>query len=246
MRYRRVFWVFLLGFGLAAALLYVLGAGPEAARAATLCVRPSGSGCYTSIQAAVDAAGDGDTIRVAEGTYYETVEISKSVTLEGGWNADFGARDWEMFPTTIDAEQSGPVIWVRAPVSPTIEGFIITGGDDSDGLGWGGGVKIYTGIYAKLGFTTIRHNVITDNVACSASGCQGHGGGIFVYQSTAAIEYNTIVSNAARSAGNGGGQGGGVRIWSADATLLGNTIVSNTAVFVPTGSWTGKGGGVGT
>ncbi len=246
MRYHRVFSVSVVGCGLAVALLCALGALPEAARAATLCVRPSGSGCYTSIQAAVDAAGDGDTIRVAEGIYYETVEIAKSVTLEGGWNADFSARDWDLFPTTVDAQRTGPTIWVQAPVSPTIEGFIITGGDDTAGLGWGGGIKIYApGVIAPAGHTTIRHNVITDNVACTA-GCQGHGGGIFVYRTTAAIEYNTIISNAARTAGDGGGQGGGVRVWTADATLLGNTIVSNTAVFSPTGLWTGKGGGVGT
>ena len=45
--------------------------------------------CYASIQAAVNAASDGSTIRVAEGAYYETVMLTKSLTLEGGWNAGF-------------------------------------------------------------------------------------------------------------------------------------------------------------
>jgi pectin methylesterase-like acyl-CoA thioesterase len=108
-----------------------------------LCVNLGGTdGCYASIQAAVDAAVDGDTIQVAEGIYYETVELTKSLTLEGGWNPDFSARDWESHPTTIDAERNGPTIWVMAAVSPTVEGFVITGGDDTAHLGWGGGIKL--------------------------------------------------------------------------------------------------------
>jgi hypothetical protein len=248
MRHRRVLWVFVLGIGLALALLGALNARPEAALADTLCVNPGGSaGCYASIQAAVDAADDSDTIRVAAGTYYEAVVLTGSVTLEGGWNADFSARDWALYGTTIDAQRAGPVVWVNAPVTTTIEGFTLTGGDDTAHLGWGGGIKIYrSGGFETEGLTTIRHNVITDNVACTASTCQGHGGGVFVYRSSAAIEHNTIISNAARTGGEGGGQGGGVRVWSANAILIGNTIVSNTAVYSTTGLWTGKGGGVGT
>ena len=248
MRYNRIFWVLALGMGLTLALLVALSVQPEAALADILCVTPGGSGgCYASVQAAIDAADDGDTVRVAGGTYHEAVVLSKSVMLEGGWATDFTVRDWDFYVTTIDAQRTGPVIWVNAAVSPTIEGFVLTGGDDTAHLGWGGGIKIYrSGGIAVEGFTTIRYNVITNNIACRASSCQGHGGGIHVYRSNALIEHNTIISNAARTGGDGGGQGGGVRVWTANAILIGNTIVSNTAVYSTTGLWTGDGGGVGT
>ncbi len=191
----------------------------------------------------MNAASDGTTIRVAEGTYYETVVLTKSLTLEGGWNAGFTTRDWETYVTTIDAQRAGAVILVRWSVSPTIEGFVITGGDSSSPLGWGGGIWVYGDFIEGGGTTIIRHNVITNNVACNGS-CQGHGGGIMVYVSTAIIEHNTIVSNVARTDSQGG-EGGGIHIgWSAEATLTSNAIISNTAVFSTTGSWEGQGGGL--
>jgi len=48
-----------------------------------LYVGGDGPGNYSSIQKAVDAAVDGDTVYVFGGTYYEEVFIDKSITLEG-------------------------------------------------------------------------------------------------------------------------------------------------------------------
>jgi hypothetical protein len=93
----------------------------------------------------------------------------------------------------------------------------------------------------------LRHNVITNNIACHASGCQGYGGGIMIYSNRAIIEDNTVISNAARTGGNGGGNGGGLSLWGYPLTvaLTGNVIVSNTAVFSATGAYaTGEGGGL--
>src|SRR5688572_6036829 len=55
------------------------------AYAAGLCVHPSGAGrCFTSIQAAVDAANDGDQISIRAGTYIEQVTIiGKDLSLVG-------------------------------------------------------------------------------------------------------------------------------------------------------------------
>ena len=47
--------------------------------------------CYTSIQEAVDAAVTGNAIRIAEGTYTESITLNapKSLTLQGGWDPNF-------------------------------------------------------------------------------------------------------------------------------------------------------------
>src|SRR5579875_3338250 len=53
------------------------------AAAATLCVSSSGGpSCYTTINAAVSAAAAGDVINVGPGTYYETVTITKPLSLK--------------------------------------------------------------------------------------------------------------------------------------------------------------------
>ncbi len=231
--------VFLLGVGLSF---------PHATRAANLCVAPGGAGgCYSAIQSAINAASDGDTVRVAQGTYPEAITITKSINLEGGWNSDFSARDWDTYITTIDAQRTASVIKVSGHVTVTIEGFTITGGDaSSDHLGWGGGIKVEGDVIHGNANVTIAHNVITNNIACTHNLCQGEGGGIHIRAANAVIENNTIISNTARTnASNMSGTGGGVAaMWQADVTLTGNTIMSNTAAYSSTGYARGEGGGV--
>jgi len=47
--------------------------------------------CYTTIQAAVNAAGTGTTIKIVQGDYNENVLLStsKQITLSGGWNTSY-------------------------------------------------------------------------------------------------------------------------------------------------------------
>lgn len=70
---------------LALILIVIAGLGNSVAYAASLCVHPVGAGrCYTSIQAAVEAANNGDQIIIRAGTYAEQVTVSgKDLTLVG-------------------------------------------------------------------------------------------------------------------------------------------------------------------
>jgi len=67
--------------------------------ATVLYVHPTGNcggktPCYTTIQAAINAAADGAQIRAAQGGYSErfTLNAAKSLTLQGGWNTAFDAQ----------------------------------------------------------------------------------------------------------------------------------------------------------
>jgi hypothetical protein len=76
---------------LRAALMAVTAAGgltlaAQPARAATLCVGSS-PGCYRTIQAAVNAAHDGDTITIGPGTFAGGVTITTSIHLQGAGSA---------------------------------------------------------------------------------------------------------------------------------------------------------------
>jgi len=62
----------------------------------TIYVDPAGScggntPCYTTIQAAVNAASTGTTIKIVQGDYNENVLLStsKQITLSGGWNTSY-------------------------------------------------------------------------------------------------------------------------------------------------------------
>lgn len=182
--------------------------------------------CYTTVQAAVDAAAPGDVIKVAAGTYTgvtsragvtQTVYISKSVTIRGGYTTAFTEPpDPQANPTTLDAQGQGRVIYIIGNITPTIEGLRITGGN-GNGLGGGpfnddggGGVLIDT---ATVSF---KNNEVIGNTDFD-------GGGLFLWQGNAEISNNFFAGNTA------GAWGGGVVLYSSSAKLRGNTILANAA-----------------
>jgi len=73
----------------------------EGTRASTLYVGKDQT--YKTIKAAVDAASDGDTIRIYAGTYHETLTISKSLTFQGNGSAS----------TTIEQKTSEVIWWLK-------------------------------------------------------------------------------------------------------------------------------------
>ena len=118
-------------------ILMVLSLLPAILISATLSVKQDGSGDYTIIQEALDAANPGDTVLVHPGRYYENLEINEShislMSLEGI------SGDTEYIDTTIiDGNESGRCIRSMQN-NISIRGFCITNGFT---IGAGGGISI--------------------------------------------------------------------------------------------------------
>ena len=107
----------------------------------TLYVGGTGHGNYTKIQDAIDNASDGDTVFVFNGTYYEYVNMNKSINMIG--------EDKET--TVIDGSGNYTVVYVETNWI-NISGFTIQNSE-------------YWGIVLEwCKFNTISDNIISDNV----------------------------------------------------------------------------------
>jgi hypothetical protein len=183
---------------------------PASALAATTRNVPSD---FATIQAAIDASVDGDTIVVGPGTYHERIDfLHKNITVQSSAGRA---------TTTIDGGGLGVVVkMVTDPgETPTLRGFTITGGGGSSGNDGG--------IDQSGGPALIEDNLVTGNRFCD-------GGGIEVDFSSATIRGNTITNNSQQSCSGGSG-GGGVSIGGAGTVqLIGNVIDGNHH-----GSWAG-------
>ena len=282
MTVRKILVTLAVGVGLATMSLLLPGGAPDAAQAelrahhGTIYVAPGGvcggmSPCFGTVQGAVDAVSDpGDVVKVAAGTYTgvtaregvtQVVYINKTVTIQGGYTTDeWDTTDPEGNPTTLDAEGNGRALYITGEISPTIQGFRITGGDAS-GLGgdpigpgpWGGERDVGGGVYVITATADLVDNVVFGNegvwfggglyLAYSGSELFGntimdnlanYGAGVFLYEGHETVQSNSIVSNTARHSG------GGLMLGRANAMVLRNQFAFNTAVWMGGGlEWSG-------
>jgi parallel beta-helix repeat protein len=164
-------------------------------------------GTYPTIQAAIDAAAAGDTVRVGPGIYNERIDfLGKAIVVE----STNGAAATIIQPN--GAVGAIVTISLSGAQSPVLRGFTVRGGVSDL---WAGG------IYISGGSPLIENNVVTGNAGCL-------GGGISVQFSAATIRKNTISSNAMPLCI--GGNGGGIRVAGAStAQVLDNVISGNTS-----------------
>ena len=163
---------------------------------------------YKTIQAAINAAKDNDTILVAPGTYRENVVFNQnSVNLKSKGGA---------FETIIDGNKKGSVVAFPGGSGPgsTIDGFTITNGKASQG----------GGIWCAKGPAAITNNVIWNNEA-------DMGGGVHCIGSGPVILNNTIVGNTA-------GAGSGIYVLFAYPTVTNCIVWNNgsnpkSEIYIP-------------
>jgi hypothetical protein len=255
----------LLVLALATALASLTGIPMTSAFGAERCVgaRP---GCAVTLQAALDAAADGDTIRLAAGTFAGGATVTKSVAIVGA-----GQR------ATV-VRGGGPVLTIGAmfdPAPPTvsIRDLTITGGRTTSSpqsvefvgqegvLALGGGIEIPPGADFAPGATvTVARTTVTDNraapsatVASGLDACPdcpfalASGGGIDSW-GTLTITDSTVSANRVGSASGlstlaSDAEGGGVSSRIGPLTILRTRIADNSATATaPNGRFAEAGG----
>lgn len=244
-----------LAIGLACLTPLTLGAASAAA--ATRCVG-SAPGCQRTLQAALDASHDGDTIKVGPGTFAGGVRIADSVRLTGA-----GAH-----ATTIRG--GGPVVTVgtlgdESPPTVTIADVTITGGRTRSGpqgepfVALGGGVFVPPGAGGLGATLTIRDSVISGNRAapaesvvpdddgprCPGGRCpyaEGDGGGIASF-GTLKLADSVVSDNEAGGPVASDAKGAGVYSAVGSLTVDGAKLVRNRVfVAAPNGRFAEGGG----
>ena len=127
-------------------------------QAVTITVADDGAD-YTSIQAAIDAANNGDEIIVSPGTYVENINFNgKQITVR--------SASGDPADTIIDGGNSGSVVKFNSQETSaaTLAGFTIQNGEAK----YGAGIYVYNNTHP-----TFENLVVTGNVARNTSGSSG-------------------------------------------------------------------------
>ncbi|MHC4517288.1 MAG: right-handed parallel beta-helix repeat-containing protein [Planctomycetota bacterium] len=165
-------------------------------------------GSYDTIQAAIDAAGDGDVIEVASGTY----------SGSGNQDIDFRGKAITLRSTSgpkstiisCDPGHRGFHFHGAEGANTILSGFTIQGGQPASGVSQGGG------ILCEASSPTISNCVITGFSATK-------GGGIALVGHSQAMIANCVIQNNSASS-----EGGGIYCWESAPTISGCRIAHNS------------------
>ena len=156
---------------------------------------------YSTIQAAIDASADQDTVMVSPGFYQENISFNgKDIVVSSTY--DINQDSLIIGSTIINGNANGAVALFSdgETNSAVLQGFTLQGGNgnyaDPDENG-----TFYTyggGVYCKGSSPVLKDLVISNN-----SGNEGGGGGIFCYQASPTITGCIISNNTTDDVGGG-------------------------------------------
>jgi hypothetical protein len=185
---------------------------------------------YPTVQAAIDASVDGDTVLVSAGTYAERIDfLHKDITVEG-------VEDQSS--PILDGGGVGVVVAMATDPgeTPVFRGFTVRNGGDDGGIDTSGGPALIeyntvTGnffcdggaVEAAFSSATIQENLIWGNEQQGCSGGVGGGGISLRGAGTVSVLDNVIALNSH------GSRGGGIGLFAAGApTIAGNDLYHNS------------------
>ncbi|MCK4654913.1 MAG: hypothetical protein KAU01_10765, partial [Candidatus Cloacimonetes bacterium] len=197
---------------------------------------------YLTIQAAIDAAANSDTVLVRSDTYVENINYNGKLITVGSWFLTTQDTTY-ISQTIIDGNSIGSVVTFNNGEYSTsvLCGFTIINGSAT----FGGGIYCYNsspslqnviisgnsatseggGIYC-----IVNSNPSLQNVTISGNSAY-HGGGIYYYGSSPSLEDVTITGNSATS------NGGGIYCYNSSSSLKNVTMSGNTASDNGGGIW---------
>lgn len=204
-----------------------LGGATARAGATAHFIAPGGSGSACSqtapcaLQTALAAAGDGDTLYLAGGTYTGSggavITLTANLTLTGGWDGSSAVPpvvNPGAYPSRINGESLRRGVFVGNTITATLEGLtIMSGTHTSKGAG----------IYARDARLTLRAMEIISNVidVYDIPNTYAYGSGVMVEGGALVVEDSTFRANSA---------------WARKQTFGGGLAISNTLAATVTGS----------
>jgi hypothetical protein len=228
-----------LAAALFAALLFSLGLAAPAtqASAGAIFVQPDGAGAACSqarpcsLPTALAQAAHGDIIYLAQGIYTgsgdEAVDITRSVTLAGGWDGTATTPphcDPSLYPSMVDGEGIRRGLTISGPLSVTLQGFTVANGVHS---------LRGAGLYANSVDLTLRQMTFTGNLIDSLTSGSPYGGGAAVERGTLQVEDSSFIGNSVW--GRHGPEGGGLIVSRTLEVFVENTLFQANDAWVTSG-----------
>ena len=175
---------------------------------------------YATIQKAIDAASDGDTIVVLTGSYRENINfLGKAITVQSTDPSDATVVAGTVIEGPDNSDRSVVTFGTGETGASMLTGFTIR--RRSQYQSFSGGA-----IYVREADPTIRNNHIVNNTAFFA------GGGIYLVESQATIVGNRIADNSASQGGGIAAEGYAVFPTISDNEFEGNTAAGGGAIYL--------------
>jgi hypothetical protein len=202
--------------------------------------------CKT-INYALSQAVDGAEMRVAAGVYPEFIQVTKPVSLTGGFTlTNWITPSWTTNQTILDGQHSYRPLTINAN-NIRVDGFIVRNGNATGSDRMGGG--IFIGSVNVVERATLVNLRLENNTASTID--DGQGGGLAVsmgntFNITGELKLSnvTVMSNTA-STGSLGSSGGGMSIQAAGNSALNVEMVNVTVQDNTAGNdFSSNGGGI--
>ena len=190
---------------------------PGDVRAATRYVGGGGPGNYTTIQEAIDVADPGDTVYVYNGTYYENLEVYKTLSLIGE----------DRNTTIVDGGGSGDVVLVTADWVNITRFTVTSSGSD----GSGAGIRLFSAENCYIANNSVSNNDgsagiginFAENCYIANNSVSNNGYGITLFLSINNIIANNTISLNDRN---------GISLFASESITISNNVMVEGGVYI--------------